>query len=311
MLKNRKRWLAVLAGIVVVGLVLRWTNHQPNRPTLPFNAPKDRLGLGVWIWLINATEKGDIDKIVAKAKWAGLNHVVIAAPYRREIRPSGQLKSPFNPNGQFFNLLLALHNQGIRVYGWGYVYGTHPDSEAQRAIDVLKLGSDGYVFDVEDAITQANRSQAEMLCKTVRDYVDKGSPDCLLGYSTYCRVQYKTKIPYDVFGRYCDVAMPQAYWKDFKKTPNKTVREMCQVWGKMEESWRQTDKASAIKPIIPTGQAYNGLISPKEMASFLRAARGYYGVNFWRWDKMGPEQWQILRDTHIRMDPNRLVLEND
>ena len=106
-------------------------------------------------------------------------------------------------------------------------------------------------------------------------------------------------MPLEVFGRYCDVAMPQAYWRDFDWEPRTTAYRMCQTWAAREEQWKSEGKAASIKPLIPTAHAYDGtggteVIPASELEAFLDATKGYFGVNVWSWQHMAPEHWKVL-----------------
>lgn len=173
----------------------------------------------------------------------------------------------------------------------------------------LATDLDGLIFDVEaefSRLPEAKKQQAaELLCAGIRKYRDENYPGKILGYSTFCRIDdrrahWRFKLLLAIFGKYCDYAMPQAYWKDWHWTPKRTIQEMYSQWGKMEKDWRAAGKADCVKPIIPTGQAYDHrkgveYIPPSEVSEFLRATKGYQGTNWWRWDFMGPGHWEAIR----------------
>jgi len=217
--------------------------------------------------------------------------------------------NPYNTHRQIERFINACHQAGIKVYAWGYVYGNAPEEEAQKAIDSLKLGADGYVWDVEAEFAYKSEAAA-ILCEKVRRYVDTHCPEKILGYSTFSRVHrggevtWAEKLPLEVFDRHCDVAMPQVYWKDFGVSPEKAVYQMCQAWLQMQESWSPGKEPA---PIIPIGLAYRRdkgvkYTPPEEVSRFLEAAKGYYGVSFWKAELMAPEHWEALKN-----GPERVV----
>ena len=291
MLNWAKRHAVVL--LVIVLAILIWPHFNNSKPrTNPVVTPKCFIGKGIWIWNISACEGGNVDKIVEKAKWARLDHVLIKTHDGQKW--TGELRHRYNRRKQVLSLLDALHKAGIKVYAWGYCYGNDPKVESSKAIASLKLGFDGYVFDVEREFAYKHRS-AELLCYPVWKFRQRHCPEKLLGYSTFSRVNRQQALPYDVFGRYCDVAMPQAYWETFDQEPGFTAYQMCQVWGKMEDDWRNSDREKSIKPIIPTGHAEAG-IATAEVARFMNAVKGYYGVNFWVWDYIPQRSWESIRN---------------
>jgi hypothetical protein len=246
------------------------------------------LGKGVWTYRLAACESGDVQKIVAKAKWAGLDYILIKTH-------DGSQWVKYNSKEKVQKLVDALHTAGIKAYAWGYVYGRHPDDEADRAIEALDMGFDGYVFNAE--IHMRNRYEAaERQCVMVRNHVDSMCPDKILGYSTFCRVQNQKGIPFEVYDQYCDVAMPQVYFSWFagwsgKNAPVRTMK----IWQGEQAKWEHE-----AKPIIPTLEASSGAADmpatdPKELRQAAKGFQGYYGINFYSWDVATQSHWKEIR----------------
>lgn len=256
--------------------------------------PDVHIGFGVWVYELWQCEGGDINKIVAQAQAAHLGHVLV------RVNAYGDQWAKYNPKAKVVELTKALQAKGIRVFAWGYNYPTNITGQTKFIESVLAMGFDGYVFNVETEFANCSTA-ADKLFSQVRQYRDGMFPDKLLGYSTFARVDrgIGARMPCDVFGKYCDVAMPQAYWRDFDWAPRTTAGQMCKAWAAMEHRWRDTGKAASIKPLVPTAHAYDGsgpteYIKPVELANFLDAVDGYCGANVWTWQRMAPEHWKVL-----------------
>src|SRR5436305_9525952 len=87
----------------------------PAPPGSPFE------GLGQWIWYVAKSEGGNLDAIAARAHTAGVRTVFV-----KSSDGSTNFWAQFTPD-----LVAALHQRGLRVCAWQYVYGTHPAEEAQ------------------------------------------------------------------------------------------------------------------------------------------------------------------------------------
>ena len=99
-------------------------------------------GKGFFLWKIKNCEGGNADRIAKKAKKAGLSHVLIKIAngiysYNYDWNLKIDLVSP---------VVKALRSKGIQVWGWHYVYGNQPLSEARIAVRrIQELDLDGYL----------------------------------------------------------------------------------------------------------------------------------------------------------------------
>jgi len=203
----------------------------------------------------------------------------------------------------------ACHEAGIKVAAWGYVYGDHPEAEADMAIDALKMGADAYIWNCEkefkDTKKKIARKSARILCSKVRNWVNANQPTKLLGYSTFCRVNegIAVGIPFDIFDFFSDVAMPQVYWKEFRGwTAENAAFRMMEEWRKLQAGWKHTPR-----PIIPTLHAYiktpeTEYVPPAELAELSQRFKKYGGINYYLYDKMGQEHWKVLREAPFGRD---------
>src|SRR3954453_8361145 len=101
-------------------------------PTLPVNpAPVGSAfeGNGMWIWYVSQSSGGNVDKIAARARKAGIGTVFVKSS------DGAGVWSQFSTR-----LVKALHARGLKVCGWGYVYGKSPTNEARAARTAIKRG---------------------------------------------------------------------------------------------------------------------------------------------------------------------------
>lgn len=279
-----KKNLILIAVAVLVISVLYLPIVKPTQ-----QQARTYLGKGVWIYGLSDTEKGKVKKIASKAEWAGLDHVLV------KTHDGGDWWK--NDRRKILALIDELHKRKILVFAWGYVYGRRGDDEAQQAIASLEMPFDGYVFDAE-AEYSGKPETADRTAAKVEAYRDANYPEKILGYSSFSKTFNKPNVPYLELGRHTDYAMPQDYWAVFGTDPATTLARMCARWGLMEEGWRKAGYADSIKPIIPAGQIVDNRgrhVPADELAEFLHAGRGYFGINVWRWDLMTRSQWDVLR----------------
>ncbi len=281
----------IFGGLALI-MAIGWLCCYP-RPV--GTLPKYVIGKGVWTHRLEQCEGGDIDKMIKRAKENGLDYITLKVADGREYRNKTSFWGSNEPAKWTVQspLVEAFHQAGIKVYAWGFNYLRHPEIEADRAIEALKLGADGYIFDVEEQ-SRYRATMAEKLSSKVRAWVDRHCPEKILVCSTYCRIDRQPGLPLDRFGKYCDLFMPQAYHQTFGWSPEQTINQMCLVWMRQERAWSKAGKSDSIKPIIPTGQAHVS-IPAIEITQFANAAQGYAGVNFWLWDTMGQKQWHAVR----------------
>ena len=277
----------LIALLIAVGAFISiWV--KAHKVETPQPLPKFVLGKGIWIFQLKECESGNVDKIVAKAKWAGLDYLLVKTH-------NGSDWVDYNDSEKVTELITKAHAAGIKVYAWGYVYGNYPEEEADRAIESMAIGCDGYVWNAE--IHMKNRYQAaETQCTLVRTYVDTVCPEKILGYSTFCRVQNQAGIPFETYDKYCDVAMPQVYFSWFRgwSGKNAAVRTM-NIWLGEQSKWDHT-----AKPLIPTLEASNGsadmpATNCKQLRQASKGFQGYFGVNFYAYAVANDAHWEEIR----------------
>ncbi len=277
-----------LVLIVILAIIVFWVLSLRTAKT-PKPLPKFVIGKGIWINILNKCESGKIDRIVEKAKWAKLDYVIVKTHFGSEW-------AEYNGRNKTEKLVNALHAADIKAYAWGYVYGRFPQAEADRAIESLKMGFDGYVWNAE--VHMRNRpGAAETHCRIVREYVDEHCPSKILGYSTFGRPKNQAGIPFEVYDQYADVCMPQVYFSWFRgwSGRNAAVRTM-NGWLAEQAKWDHP-----AKPIIPTLEASDGssdmpATDPHDLRQAAQGFDGYFGINFYTWDVATKKHWEVIRN---------------
>ena len=240
-------------------------------------------GKGFFIWQILNCDYGNPFAIASAARSANLSHVIIkvadrSSDYNLDMQ-TGQDLVP--------DVVEALHDLGIEAWGWQYIYGSNPMSEANRAIHRVKeLGLDGFVVNAEKEYKEPGKDKA---AKVYMQTLRRGIPNTPVALSTYRYPSYHPQFPYDEFLEYSDYNMPQVYWlrshnPDYQLT--KSVREF--------------ESRKFVRPIMPTGAAFGEhgwKPSLEEIHKFMKTAvsLGLPGVNFWSWDyarKYEPRYWK-------------------
>jgi Putative peptidoglycan binding domain len=259
----------------------------PAAPAAPAAAAKPiiPLGKGMWLYQLSMAEGGDANKVVSKAKAAGLTHLYLRL---------GSSKGGFYDQAELDQLLPVAHAAGLKVIGWDFVYLDDPAADAARAkaeIDyVTPTGHriDAFSADIETASEGVNLTPegAAAYGAKLRALVGPGYP--LI--ATVPRPSAKRPFPYAEATQSFDAVAPMVYWMN--RDP-------------------ATDVAGALaalaplgKPVLPIGQAYNGgaeggpdLDPPKEaLVAFMNTAfaKGAVGVSFWVWNHATPQQWQAI-----------------
>lgn len=240
-------------------------------------------GKGLFIWQIPYCEGGKPAAIAARAKQAGLTHVLIKIadganwPYNVDSKTDRDLIPP---------VLTALKAAGIQVWGWHYVRGDNPLGEArlggQRA---RALGVDGYVIDAEREYKRSGRKEA------ARRYVQelrRQLPEIPLALSSYRYPRLHYEVPYSEFLAVCDYAMPQVY---FEHSHNPEVQlQLCM------DQYMSLPNA---RPIVPTFPAYS-IGGWKPTTSDIHRAMdkaksfGMKAANAWSWDFASRPDFQDL-----------------
>jgi hypothetical protein len=236
-------------------------------------------GKWVWIWNWRRCDGGDPARVAERLKAAGCRGALIKAHDGPYWFDQGQ---PWREIGR------ALRSFGLKVAGWGYLYGRDWPGEAQRALETVGYGeADAYVLDVESEFKH-RPDVAEALCRRIREGV---SPDYPLYYSTFAIARYHREFPYAAFERYCSGALPQVYWNAFRWPVEQAL------------GWTYEDYAALDSPperLFPVAGVYReGYVpypSPEDLRRFGEMARqrGSQGISFWSYEHMDESMWQAV-----------------
>ncbi len=254
-------------------------SDDPGTPPPPDTLPVDEApsgtafdGAGMWIWYVSQSSGGSVKKIAARARKAGITTVFVKS------------SDGANTWSQFSKTLVRkLHNRGLKVCGWGYVYGRRPSAEARAARTAIERGADCFVIDAE-AEYEGKYASASTYVRKLRSYAGKSYP---IGVAPFPYVDYHPSFPYSVFlgPRGAQFNLPQMYWRAIG-TSVKTV-------------FQHTYSYSALytKPIYPLGQTYGG-VSRKDVIRFRRYTQLYQarGLSWWSWQATSSAAWGALSE---------------
>lgn len=230
-------------------------------------------GKGYYIWQIPKCDGGVPGAIAARAKAAGLTHVLIkiADGVDWVYNYNQQTKTDLVPP-----VMAALRQVGISVWGWHYVRGDDPVGEARLAINrVLNLGVDGYAIDAEGEYrTTTKREAARKFMKELR----AGLPHMPIALSSYRFPRIHTPFPFAEFLERCDINMPQVYFEGGHNPEQQ-----------LERCLEQYAAIHPVRPMIPTAPTYTSSTwrpTPDEITRFFAKARqlGFTAANAWSYD---------------------------
>jgi hypothetical protein len=241
----------------------------------PFTVPAGKAlrpfeGRGMWIWMLSSSAGGNLSSIISEAHAHGVGTVFIKSG------DGTSMWSQFNST-----TVSTLHQAGLRVCAWQYVYGNHPMEEAQVGAEAVRDGASCLVIDAEIEY-QGKYVQAQTYIRTLRKLIGLRFPLALAGFPW---VDYHPSFPYSVFlGPHgAQVNVPQMYWKDIGTT-------VVNVYAHTYE-WNELYQ----RPIAPLGQLYDN--PPlNEIRRFRSISRYYHapGVSWWDWQSAGTRQWDAM-----------------
>ncbi len=238
------------------------TTSPPSTITVPKRNPF--VGRGVWIWQLSRTDGGDIAAIIAGAEQYGIGTLLIKSS------DGTTAWSQFNSS-----LVTDLHEAGLKVCAWQFVYGFHPVVEARLGARAVRDGADCLVIDAESAY-QGRYVAASTYMTTLRRLIGRGFPVGLAGFPY---VDYHLNFPYSVFlgPGAAQYNLPQMYWADIG-TSVQAVFEHTYEWNEIYQ-----------RPIYPLGQLFGRLSATAiEQFNTLAADYGATGVSWWDWQSATP-----------------------
>jgi len=268
--------LVLLAALISMALMAdtRVASAAPTAadsavgPPAAGSTPFDRHGM--WVWYVDRSEGGDVDRIVARARQAGIGTLYIKAG------DGGDTWSQFNKS-----LVGALHAGGLEVCAWQFVYGDAPVAEAKVGAAAVKRGADCLAIDAEGAY-EGKYASADRYVRALRARIGAGFP---LSLAAFPYVDYHPSFPYSVFfgPEGATANQPQMYWRAIG-TSVRTVYEHTFLFNRLWE-----------KPLYPIGQTYGGA-NRRELVRFRRFAQSYGGLapSWWDWQETSGAGWAAL-----------------
>lgn len=230
-------------------------------------------GQGMWIWYLSHSNGGNLESIVAQAQAAGVSTLFI-----KSSDGSTNYWSQFSPE-----LVATLHENGLRVCAWQYVYGSKPAGEAELGAEAVADGADCLVIDAE--------SQYEGHYGAAQTYIEdlraKVGPTYPVGLASFPYVYYHTSFPYSVFlgPEGAQFNVPQMYWRTIGQS--------------VDTVYANTYIANRVygRPIFPLGQTYEHP-SNAELVRFREEAVDYAstGVSWWDWQETTAHEWTALAE---------------
>jgi Putative peptidoglycan binding domain len=225
---------------------------------------------GMWIWYVDRSEGGSVARIVARADRAGIGTLYVKAG------DGGGTWSQFNRT-----LVTALHQGGLDVCAWQFVYGDNPVAEAKVGATAVRRGADCLAIDAEGEY-EGKYAAAELYLRALRARIGSAFPLSLAGFPY---VDYHPSFPYSVFFGPEGVSydQPQMYWKAIG-TSVRAVYEHTYLFNRL---WGH--------PIYPLGQTYGGA-GRGQILRFRRFSESYGGLapSWWDWQETSAGAWQAL-----------------
>ena len=227
-------------------------------------------GNGMWIWQVARSDAGSPERLVARARAAGLSYVVVKAAQGTAWWP------------QFSRALVdAFHAGGVRVCAYQRAVARAPATEARVLARAVSVGADCLVVDAEIEY-EGRYAQAARYVNALRDAVGEEFPVAL---TSFPYIGYHLRFPYSVFlgPRGAQVNMPQLYWKLLGTNPG----------GAFARSWALN--AVYGRPVRPIGQLFGrpGTAAIRRFRQ-LASAHGSTGVSWWVWQHARPVEWQAI-----------------
>jgi hypothetical protein len=260
----------------------------PPPPAIPAQRGPVPVGKGMWIYVAEQAEGGNAEAIVARATATGLTHLYVR---------TGTLKGGFFAADFLNRLLPKAHAAGLRVYAWDFPYLDDVAGDVNRAVAAIRHLTpdghrvDGYAADIELRSMGVNVTPetATAFGTTLRRIVGPNYP--LIATVPRPSPALMTYPFAEVVAAF-DAIAPMVYWlgQDPATHVIDTIKKLAPLG----------------KPIIPVGQAYDGIreggppgVPPRDqLQRFMQAAEehGAVSVSWWSWQHADQQAWDAVRD---------------
>jgi hypothetical protein len=238
---------------------------------------------GMWIWVLGASNRGNLSSIVAQAHRYKITTLYIKSG------DGTNTWSQFNRS-----LVSTLHANGLRVCAWQYVYGSYPLREARVGANAVQDGADCLAIDAESEY-EGKYWQAQQYVTRLRQLIGSSFPVALAGLPY---VDYHPSFPYSVFlgPNGAQYNVPQMYWRDIGTTVDQVFAHT------------YTYNRPYQRPIYPLGQVYNA--PPRaQLARFreLGLAYGATGISWWDWQEAASYSWGAISNWITKLSSSAAV----
>ena len=256
----------------------------PAPPTIRGALP---VGKGMWLYVPEQIEGGNVDALVARAKAVGLTHLYVR---------TGSSRMGFYAQEYLNRLLPAAHANGIRVYAWDFPYLDNWQDDVGRATAAISyLTPDGHRVDGFSADIETRAQGVNVAPDTARAY-GAGlrravGPDYPLVATVPRPSPQLVTYPFAEVVESFDAIAPMIYWlnRDSAADAAATLATL-RVFN---------------KPLLPIGQAYDGgaeggrpgVPAAWEILRFMQVSeeQGAAAVSFWSWQHADQEAWDAIQ----------------
>jgi hypothetical protein len=261
---------------------------QPAAPAPPTIRGALPIGKGMWLYVPEQIEGGNIDALIARAKNVGLTHLYVR---------TGSSRMGFYAGDYLNRLLPAAHANGIRVFAWDFPYLDNWQDDVNRAAFAIGWTTpDGHRVDGFSADIETRAQGVNVAPDTARAY-GAGlrravGPDYPLIATVPRPSAQLVTYPFTEVVESFDAIAPMIYWLNRDPAADATA----------------TMAALRVfnKPLLPIGQAYDGggeggppgVPSGAQIQGFMVASeqQGAAAVSFWSWQHADQEAWDAIRD---------------
>ncbi|MGI9120417.1 MAG: peptidoglycan-binding domain-containing protein [Acidimicrobiales bacterium] len=255
---------------------------------VPTDAGALPLGKGMWLYIPEEIEGGDINALVARAQQVGLTHVYVR---------TGSSRAGFYAQNYLDQLLPKAHAAGIRVYGWDFTYLDDVDADVARSVAAITYTTpsgdriDGFAADIETTSEGTNLTAEGAAAYGYRLREAVGTAYPLVAVVPRPSPLNQARYPYAAVIPPFDAVAPMTYWLN-RQPDTDVVNDVSFL-------------APFGKPVVPIGQAYDGFAEggrsgpppPEEIQRFMAAAEqvGAAGASFWSWQDVTQAIWDTIQ----------------
>jgi hypothetical protein len=244
-------------------------------------------GMGMFTWQREATEGGDVERIVARAEATGITHIYVR---------TGDSRRGFYAGEFLDDLLPVAHQAGLQVYGWDFPDLADVGGDVMRSAAAIDHETpDGHRIDGFSADIETSAEGTTLTAEGARAYSERlraevGTDEVLIATIPNPTEHFRKIFPYDAVIPSFDAVAPMVYWQN------------------RDPAAEMTAAAAYLAPfgkvLLPIGQAYDGAPEggppgpppPAQILAFLDAAEtaGARAISFWSWQHASPEIWATL-----------------